>query len=60
LRSFKIVVQGQTYQGAWKSDPERVEVRSDYGRRTAYLDGREPGDAARSLLAQMVPRAVRD
>jgi hypothetical protein len=37
----------------------RLEARSDYGSVTTYLDGRDPAEAARTVLAGLVPSAER-
>jgi hypothetical protein len=60
MRSFKLEVRGHTYHGTWTPDGAgRVAVRSDYGERSANLDGADPADVARAVLRSMVPRDQR-
>lgn len=59
MRSFEVEVRGHRYRGAWLLlDDKRIEVRSDYGRQSAYLDGKQPEQVARELLAAMAPRPL--
>ena len=58
MRSFSIELKGHRYRGLWKPDADDgVEVRSDYGKAYAHLEGRAPGDVAREVLQRMVSNA---
>jgi hypothetical protein len=55
MHSFTIEVSGQMYQGTWIEHARgTIEVRSDYGAREDYLEGRDPASAARDLLRNIV------
>jgi hypothetical protein len=56
VRSFEIVLQGLRVQGVWFEDKGHLTVKSAYGRRDIYLDGRDPAVTARELLAELIAR----
>jgi hypothetical protein len=61
MRSFAINLNGRRYQAAWTPPDGGIEVLSDYGRWSAELNGREPGQIAREVLErQLSARLARD
>jgi hypothetical protein len=60
MRSFSVDLRGHSYRGAWLPlASDIIEVRCDYGRTKVYLEGRQPGEAARTALAGMIPQPER-
>ena len=56
MRSFSVDLRGHSYRGAWLPlSGDLIEVRCDYGRTKVNLEGRQPGEVARSTLARMIP-----
>lgn len=56
MHSFQVEVRGHPYRGLWRLEgADRIEVRTDYGTVWASLNGRAPGEAAREILANLVP-----